>query len=136
MRVYQASEGGHDRVDAAPALEVLFGDTSGVHMTSAEIMRSRFRDVLSEQEGRIREIIREEISNVATPVVREAGTDEVLTTEESAREAKCSEKTIRRACKRGLLIARKPVGMSEWRIRRVDLLAWIAASRHTSAPSV
>ena len=100
-------------------------------------MRSRFRDVLSEQEGRIRQIIREEISSVATASsVRQSSADEVLTVEEGAREAKCSEKTIRRACKSGLLVAHKPAGMSEWRIRRADLSSWIAAGRQTSTQLV
>ena len=88
---------------------------------------------LVEHVEQVRKIIREEIAR-ATPVHRPAPSDldEMVTTGDAARVANCSEKTIRGACATGALLASKPKGMSEWRIRVGDLRNWVAGGRVTA----
>jgi hypothetical protein len=90
-------------------------------------LQAAVQAALVEQGEFLRKIIREEIARAA-PVQRPASKDldEMLTTADSAREANCSEKTIRKACAAGALLASKPRGMSEWRIRVGDLRNWVA----------
>jgi len=97
------------------------------------VVQAAVRAALAEHVEQLRNIIREEIARAA-PVHRPAPNDldEVLTTVDAGREAKCSEKTIRRACAAGTLLASKPKRMSEWRIRMGDLRNWIASGRMTA----
>jgi hypothetical protein len=99
------------------------------------VLQAAVRAALLENEERLRTIIREEIGRAAQFVERSPSDDlyEMLVTADAAREAACSEKTIRRACTGGALAASKPMGVSEWRIKRGDLRKWMAGGRTTTA---
>jgi hypothetical protein len=58
-----------------------------------------------------------------------------LTTTQACEIAQCSEKSLRRACKNGLITgATKPPGLDGWRIPSDGLRAWIARSKPSHAP--
>jgi excisionase family DNA binding protein len=98
------------------------------------VVQAAVQGALLEHESRLRGIIREEIArSIQAPRRLTSNDDDVLTTAEAAVEAKCSEKTIRKACRNGALKATKPVGMSDWRVRVGDLRVWIAGGQTTKS---